>query len=49
VADEERSARMRVLTLLPVAAAFIVGLGAGLMSPLEYRYSLLGGAGSALV
>jgi hypothetical protein len=32
---DERSARMRALTLVPIAAALVVGVSAGLLSPLQ--------------
>jgi hypothetical protein len=37
----ERAARMRLLTRLPFAAAVVVSVAAGLLSPLQPRYALL--------
>ncbi len=38
---EERETRMRLLTRLPLAAALVVSLAAGLLSPLQPRYALV--------
>jgi hypothetical protein len=41
VEEGERELRMRLLTRLPLAAALVVSLAAGLLSPLQPRYALL--------
>lgn len=41
VEEEERQIRMRLLTRLPLAAALVVSLAAGLLSPLQPRYALV--------
>jgi hypothetical protein len=41
VEEEEREIRMRLLTRLPLAAALVVSLAAGLLSPLQPRYALV--------
>ena len=41
VEEQEREARMRLLTRLPLAAALVVSLAAGLLSPLQPRYALV--------
>lgn len=41
VEEQERETRMRLLTRLPLAAALVVSLAAGLLSPLQPRYALV--------
>jgi hypothetical protein len=41
VEAEERETRMRLLTRLPLAAALVVSLAAGLLSPLQPRFALV--------
>ena len=41
VGEQERETRMRLLTRLPLAAALVVSLAAGLLSPLQPRYALV--------
>lgn len=41
IQEQEREARMRLLTRLPLAAALVVSLAAGLLSPLQPRYALV--------
>jgi hypothetical protein len=41
VEAEERETRMRLLTRLPLAAALVVSVAAGLLSPLQPRYALV--------
>lgn len=41
VEEQEREIRMRLLTRLPLAAALVVSLAAGLLSPLQPHYGLV--------